>query len=220
MECVKKVQWKYLPEDIWSEIFVSYCTFEDLENSRFLQSEYVKECTKWCEEYECAVEENNLKNLKWMHQYSLNTDGYSIEMQEEDDITGDLLSKAAEGGHWEVVKWLRQVGCAWSKSTFVKFARGGDLETMKYLKANGCPWNGRTFLATARRGDLETMKWLLANGCPWNGDTFLATADRGDLATMKWLKEKIVHGMVIPSSQLLGAETLKLWCGYKPMGVQ
>ena len=68
MKCKqKKVQWQYLPDDIWNLIFLEYCDFDSLENTRFLQTEFVKECTEW-DSINMAIYASNLKNMKWIYQ--------------------------------------------------------------------------------------------------------------------------------------------------------
>ena len=54
-----------------------------------------------------------------------------------DEVTCRL---AAEGGHFEVIKWLRAKGCRWDVKTSNEAARGGHLEVLQWLQAKGCPW--------------------------------------------------------------------------------
>ena len=61
--------WKYLPDDISNLIFLEYCDFRSFVNSRILQAKYVQECTE-SNFMERAIQANNLKNMKWIVQYS------------------------------------------------------------------------------------------------------------------------------------------------------
>ena len=46
-------------------------------------------------------------------------------------------------------------------------AEGGHLEVLKWLRAEGCPWDARV-CANALEGEhLEVLEWLLAEGCPY-----------------------------------------------------
>ena len=46
---------------------------------------------------------------------------------------------AAEGGHLEVLKWLRAEGCPWDEWACAWALRGGHLEVLEWLRAAGCP---------------------------------------------------------------------------------
>ena len=48
-------------------------------------------------------------------------------------------AEAAEGGHLEVLKWLRAEGCPWDEDACTEAAWYGRLEVLKWLRDNGCP---------------------------------------------------------------------------------
>ena len=124
---------------------------------------------------------------------------------------------AAAGGHLELLKYLREKGCGWSKNTFICAARGahlhvlkwlrececpldidrmsypaarsGDLETLQWVHDNGCPLNERMCAAAAKGGHLEILKWLRENGCPWDKNTCREAAMHGHLEVLKWARE-------------------------------
>lgn len=124
---------------------------------------------------------------------------------------------AARGGHLELLKYLREKGCGWSKNTFIRAARGahlhvlkwlrececpldidsmsypaarsGSLETLQWVHDNGCPWNKSMCAAAAKGGHLEILKWLRGNGCPWDDDTCTQAAMHGHLEVLKWARE-------------------------------
>ena len=60
----------------------------------------------------------------------------------------------AEGGHLEVLKWLRANGCPLPRGVMTAAAKGGRLEVLKYLRTNpdGFEWNERTCSFAAREG--------------------------------------------------------------------
>jgi hypothetical protein len=45
--------------------------------------------------------------------------------------------------------------------------QGGHLEVLQWLRANGCPWDEHTCMCAAAYDRLEVLKWARANGCPW-----------------------------------------------------
>lgn len=55
------------------------------------------------------------------------------------DITA--TAAAAEGGHLEVLEWLREQGCPWDASACAKAAEGGHLGVLQWARRNGCPWD-------------------------------------------------------------------------------
>ena len=79
-------------------------------------------------------------------------------------------SAAAEGGHLEVLQWLRGpiAGCNWNADTCMMAAGGGHIAVLKWARANGCDWNADTCMMAAEGGHLAVLKWARANGCDWN----------------------------------------------------
>ena len=69
-------------------------------------------------------------------------------------------------GHLHILKWLRENGCPWNKSTCSWAAKNGHFETLKWLRANGCRWDKRTCIFAAQNGHFEILKWAIKNGCP------------------------------------------------------
>jgi len=37
-----------------------------------------------------------------------------------------------------VLKWLREIGCAWDKVTCFNAAKSGNVEMLKWARENGC----------------------------------------------------------------------------------
>ena len=52
-----------------------------------------------------------------------------------------LVDAAAENGHLEAVKYLRQKGYEWNCMTCAFAAKTGQLEVLKYAHENGCLWD-------------------------------------------------------------------------------
>src|SRR5262245_50692313 len=50
-----------------------------------------------------------------------------------------ICDAAAEGGHLDVLKWLRENGCLWGKDTCSNDAKGGHLDELNLLRETGCP---------------------------------------------------------------------------------
>jgi hypothetical protein len=80
----------------------------------------------------------------------------------------DDVSRAAFGGHLEVVTWLYNCGCPWVPSTCAAAASGGHLEVLRWAREHGAPSNEDTSRYAANGGHLEMVVWLLDNDCPWD----------------------------------------------------
>jgi len=57
-----------------------------------------------------------------------------------------IMSLAAKGGHFEIVKWLRGIGCRWDVFSTMYAAGYGHFEILKWLCENGCPINSNAFM--------------------------------------------------------------------------
>ena len=79
---------------------------------------------------------------------------------------------AAQGGHLEVLKWLRVKGCPWGISTSTWAAQHGHLEMLQWMRAQDppCPWDSDVCYWAARNGHLEVLRWARSQGCPCDKD--------------------------------------------------
>ena len=156
--CQRRPNWKYLPDDIWSLIFLEYCDFDSLVNSRVLQTKYVKGCTESNIMFN-AIEASNLKNVKWIHQC---IKGFKWR-------TTNLMF-AAINGDLEMMMWMKTNGCPWDSYTF-RFAaencNGTNFEVLEWLRINNCPWNHHTFLKRYIEQP-AVIEWLLNHSVALN----------------------------------------------------
>jgi hypothetical protein len=68
---------------------------------------------------------------------------------------------AAGGGHLEMLKWAREIGCSWSEKTCLAAAKGGHLEVLKWARANGCEWDAEACRIAAREGGhAKAANWV------------------------------------------------------------
>jgi len=77
-------------------------------------------------------------------------------------------TKAASGGHLEVLRWAREHGCPWNEGTCSSAADGGHLEVLRWAREHHCPWGTNTCFFAAAQGHLEVLRWARAHGCPWH----------------------------------------------------
>ena len=147
----KKVQWKYLPDDIWNLIFLNYCDFDSLVNSRVLQTKYVKECTESNDIID-AIKGSNLKNMKWIYEFKEGFEWFSY-----------FFDVAAEYGNIKIMKWMKTKGCPWDEDTFqyaAEYCDGHNFEVLEWLRINNCPWDDETFCEDEIKQPV-VIEWLI-----------------------------------------------------------
>jgi hypothetical protein len=119
-----------LPQEIIDKIFLEL-DYENLEETRAIQSEYVQKCTEYFNITD-ASKNGNLENMKWLKEQGCPWNDYTFEY-------------AATNGNLENMKWLKEQGCSLNIHVFNAATENGNLENMKWLKEQGCPWNTRIF---------------------------------------------------------------------------
>jgi hypothetical protein len=107
-------------------------------------------------------------------------------------LSAKLLTRAAQHGQLEPLRWLRAHGCAWEpcqrrrEGPCSSAAEGGHLSVLQWARADGCPRDERTCAKAAEGGQLAVLQWACANGCPWDADTCSWAAKGGHLAVLQW----------------------------------
>ena len=82
------------------------------------------------------------------------------------------------------------VGSPWDTATCTRAAKGGHLDVLQWARSNGCPWDEDTCAFAARCGKLDVLQWAHANGCEWIWDRCEAQAKRNQHDNMlPWLRE-------------------------------
>lgn len=109
------------------------------------------------------------------------------------DLRDDVFicACAAEGGHLDTLKWLREHEYVWDVTTCSWAAAKGHIHIIKWARDHGCPWNENTCWYAADKGQLETLQWLRNNGCPWDEYVHIFSALNGHMDVVKWANK---HG--------------------------
>ena len=87
----------FLPSDITNEMFMNYCDYQTLCNTRELQSPRVRRCTQFGN-MKKAIKAGNLENVKWIA-------CQNNVLKKKGDV---CLSYAAEVGQLDCLEWLFQ----------------------------------------------------------------------------------------------------------------
>ena len=98
-----------------------------------------------------------------------------------------VCTLAAKHGHLAALKVLRGKECEWDKNTCRGAAEGGHLDVLKWLRLPGkpegqCDWDTWACMGAAEGGQLEVLKWLRLPGkpegqCDWDASTCSAAAE-------------------------------------------
>lgn len=134
--------------------------------------------------------------------------GAALLCSEVHDVS--ICSAAAEGGHLEVVKWLRARNIGWDVWTCVGAAAGGHLEVLQWAFAEltadqphaaaVSQWAKPACHRAAAGGHLEILKWVASvmrtsadqpsadQDRPWGETTCATAAGGGHLEVVKWLR--------------------------------
>lgn len=107
-------------------------------------------------------------------------------------ITESCMIKAASGGHWEVIRWLRAQDCPWDATTTSELAKGGHWEILKWARGEGCGLVRHVGHMAAKTADVETLKWVVDHGAAVDDETYkscFANTHNPRLATegVQWL---------------------------------
>lgn len=149
------------------------------------------EMLEWCRTNGCpwsngvyskVAQRGNLEILRWC-----------FANDQTRRMPKDLCANAAENGHLEVLKYLRENGCQWGRDVCSSAACGGHFEVLKWCVANGCPWDN-VFSCSARvfQASIPMMVWANAKGCPWmhfkvDFDSIcVRAATEGNLRFLQW----------------------------------
>eukprot|EP00953_Heterococcus_sp_UTEX-ZZ885_P009669 5679-Heterococcus_DN1.PRE.1 len=128
---------------------------------------------------------NRLCQLQWLH------------TEQGCQLPEDICAHAAESGSIDMLKWLKEQGSVFDKSTMRSAADHGHV--VRYLRAEGCPWHFEACLAALRRSDRDLILWALEHGfeyhdkelefsyfCDHSWETVIKT---GSLEMVIWLVE-------------------------------
>lgn len=107
------------------------------------------------------------------------------------EITHLIFAKAAKGGQFKLLKWLRnrtsRQQCTWCVLTFRMAAKHGDITILKWLRAEKCPIDSTAILYAIETGKLDAVKWMYSIGMRAPEDAWNVAADFGQLEVLNWL---------------------------------
>jgi hypothetical protein len=162
--------------------------------------------------------------------YQVALNGYLDELvyfkREGFEITPEIISKAAEGGHSEILNWALANGVQPNLSWLTGALQGGQLEIANWMFSQGFLPSRGTVLPSGmyyhaiRHGRLESVKWLLQHQVPIPRRIWRYTGKHGQLEILKYMAEIY---QVLPDTEedlheiaVHGRHQVLKWLGQKP----
>jgi hypothetical protein len=106
----------------------------------------------------------------------------------------DAACAAAEGWHWDTLRWLQEHGCPWHQSVCNSIAESGELEVLQWVREQqgAEAWDTQTILQhAASSGSVELAAWVMQQpGVAVNCSAMSAAAERGHTAMCAYLHEQ------------------------------
>jgi hypothetical protein len=81
-------------------------------------------------------------------------------------VDTESINKAANGGHFDVVKYLLENSCPVSPLTCASAAENGHLKVLQYLHGKLVAWDVQTCRFARKNNHLDCLNYALGNGCP------------------------------------------------------
>ena len=125
---------------------------------------------------------NQIVHNTWESQGDVNLWFYKLRGFETFKYSADW---AAEHGHLEVLKWVRNNGGPWTADAADMASLNGNLDVLKWIRNNGGEWTHWAADGAAEHGHLETLKWIRNNGGNWTSDAADWAAKDGHLETLQ-----------------------------------
>lgn len=135
---------------------------------------------KWQECLQGAAEGGHLDILKWISKEGYYTPRCSFTT---------LCCYGVMNGHWDVVKWLREIGEDWGYNFCFWATRAKRTDILLWAVANGYQINATALNGAALVGDIETIDYLIAVDIPLTTSNCEAAAKGGHLKTLKHLRK-------------------------------
>ncbi len=109
-----------------------------------------------------------------------------------------ISPQVALSGNLQVLKWtIKRMKCPITRQTCWAAAEGGHLNILQYIKSQAYPWDEFTCMSAARRGHLNILKYLRDQGCPWDSSACAGAAVGGHLSILKYLKDQGIHSHIV-----------------------
>lgn len=105
----------------------------------------------------------------------------------------DVCQCAAEGGHLDVLKYLKSINSLWDERVCRVAAKHGHFEILKWVVANGCPCAYHEItICAAKNGDLKMLEWAIDKGRQYNDRQLIAIAiEYEHIHILEWIRDHL-----------------------------
>jgi hypothetical protein len=137
-----------------------------------------------------------------------------LRQEQGDEIRADVMMAAAGGGQTAMCKHLRSTGCDWNADACRRAAECGHLNTLRWLRESGCPCNVKKgCFGKARRGRTDILDFVIEQGAVLDAELLTRTLHRAGarshLQAAQWLRQ---HGAQWPAVLSYGdAPNVRQW---------
>lgn len=81
-------------------------------------------------------------------------------------------------------------------------AEGGHLDVLQWLRQRHCPWNDMVTYSAAVRGHLDLLRWAIDHGCPYQTDDLERVAVRSGNEELRqavaYFRERANNSALVP----------------------
>eukprot|EP00594_Rhizosolenia_setigera_P001752 CAMPEP_0178952832 /NCGR_PEP_ID=MMETSP0789-20121207/8073_1 /TAXON_ID=3005 /ORGANISM="Rhizosolenia setigera, Strain CCMP 1694" /LENGTH=302 /DNA_ID=CAMNT_0020634005 /DNA_START=115 /DNA_END=1023 /DNA_ORIENTATION=- len=147
-------------EEVWKDEGYKGYVFRDVNHhaargGKLNVLKWIEKKGEYIDKWKCAkeaVEKGQLHIIQWLKE------------EKGLQLFGELYYFAIDGGgHFLILKWLREQACPWDDYIFKYAAVHGNLEILQWLHDEGCPWPD---YVRVPEHDIkpENLTWLRVNG--------------------------------------------------------
>lgn len=103
----------------------------------------------------------------------------------------ESTAKAAEGGHMDLLLWLKAQGCPLSVRVCELASKSNQLHILEWATSLDppVPFSEKCCSWSAFWGHLRVLQWLREHGCPWDSDTCAWAAKGNQFEVLRWAHE-------------------------------
>jgi len=91
------------------------------------------------------------------------------------------------GGHFDIVKRIREMGMPWSEDAGDKAVINGSLEVLEWMYADGCVFTPEAIKNTVYKGRIDVCRWLVSIGIAVPDELCTTAASGNQLEMLKYL---------------------------------
>jgi len=113
------------------------------------------------------------------------------------------MHDAAEGGHLEVLKWLKENGCRGTQPRAMKL-QAQSARDHQVGKGNGCPWSEKASSDAAEYGEVESSSGFRRTNAPVSESVMTLAGQEVKSRSASGEPTTAVRGILPPGSKLHG----------------